>query len=298
MSRPQLAQYRDEGEGQGRQYRHPTRLGLDGKPLVVPSVTTILKLEDKSALIQWAVNLSVAYCVENWFTLGSRSPSDAQKNAQWRWKDVRDSRAWLGTGIHDTIEAEHTGSWDYPVLDAEQLLVMEEWRKLNEEWLIEPILTEFTCWSLYADYAGTADGLWRFTHRVTGETFVALVDLKTSRNTWPGHYMQTSALKHADFIMSKDMPDAVQDSKGNWPEGTWSEQPMPKFDKVLLVHLRAPEFDEFGREVKPGKHDLIEVEDTETWYDEFLGYRQVLAAQQKRKANEKKVKDASWGGFA
>lgn len=298
MSRPELAQYVGEGEGKGRQYRHPTRLGADGKPLNAPSITTILKLEDKSALIQWAVGLTVDWAVQNWHLLGSRSPADARKAGLYRWKDVRDSRAFVGTGIHDTIEAEHVHSWDYPILDEEQKLIMEEWRKFNEEWIVEPILSEFTVWSCTYDYAGTADGLWKLTNRETQESFVTLVDIKTSRNTWPGHFMQTSALKHAEILMEKVDKTAVQDARGNWPEGSWAERTMPEFDKLTLLHLRAPEFDEFGTETKPGLHELIEVEDSEIWFEEFLGYRQVLSAQQKRKVAGKQRELSKYGGFA
>lgn len=285
MSRPELAQYTGEGEGKGRRYKHPFRVGDDKKPIYAPSVTTILKLEDKSSLLQWAVNLTVDWAVVNWMQLASRSDADAKKTAQYRWRDVRDERAFVGTGVHDTIESEHKGLWDFPELDDEQALIMVEWRKLNEEWLIEPILSEFTVWSLQYDYAGTADGLWRFTHRETGETFVALVDIKTSRKTWPGHRMQIAALANADVWMEKQ------------EDGTWVEETPLPFDKHILVHLRAPEFNEYGEETTPGIHDLIEVPDTDLWFEEFLGYRAVLAAQEKRKALEKEREKKTYGGF-
>lgn len=298
MSRPQLAQFVGEGEGKGRQYKHPFRLGGDKKPLASPSITTVLKLVDKSSLAQWSADLTAKWCSENWETLGSRSEDRAFNVARFRWKDVRDERAFVGTGIHDTIEAEHLGLWDYPMLDAEQLLIMEEWRKLNEIWLIEPILSEFTVWNFTHDYAGTGDGLWRFTNRLTGETFVALVDIKTSKSTWPEHRMQLSALCNGEVLMEKVNPDAEY-KNGKWPEGSWVEREMPEFDKALLVHLRAPEFNEWGHLTKEGKHDLIEVEREllPLWFEEFCGYRALRATQDKRKALEKKMEAASYGGF-
>jgi len=229
--------------------------------------------------------------------LGSRSPEDAYKSARFRWREVRDERAFVGTGIHDTIESIHVGGWDYPELDAEQKLIMVEWDKLNEEWEIEPILSEFTCWSLNHEFAGTADGLWRFTHRETGETFVALVDIKTSKNTWDAHRMQVSALVNCDKIMVKLVPDAEKNSKGEWPAGTWEEREMPEVEKLMLLHLRAPEFDDLGRMTQEGKHELIEVEDDDLWFEEFLGYRAVAATQQKRKEREKANQPEKYTSF-
>lgn len=283
MTRPELAQYVGEGEGKGRQYKHPTRLNELGKPLTAPSVTTVLKLENKDNLIQWAVNLAVEECVKNWSQLGQMSEERATKSFKYRWRNVRDERAFVGTGIHDTIESEHTGSWDFPELDTEQKLIMVEWRKFNNEWIVEPILSEFTLWNTKYNYAGTADALWRLTNRITGETFVTLLDIKTSRNTWDGHRMQVSALKYCDIRMSKQ------------PDGTWTEEKPLEFDKLTLLHLRAPEYNEYGYVTKPGLHDLIVVDDSELWYEEFLGYRAVLKAQQDRKEIESKRKTANAG---
>lgn len=300
MSRPELALYSGEGEGKGRLYKHPFLTGEDGKPLSVPSVTTILKLEDKSALVQWAVNLTVDWAVKNWMTLASRSEEDAKKTAQYRWRDVRDERAFVGTGVHDTIESEHVGSWDFPELDEEQIEIMEEWRKFNTEWDVEPILSEFTVWCHEYQYAGTADGLWRLTNRRTGGSIVALLDIKTSRKTWPGHMMQLAALANAGTVLRKVDPAAKRNSKGVYPDGAWVEEPMPDFDQIAILHLRAPERDEFGEITEPAKHDLIEVIDTDLWWSEFLGYRHVLTAQKLREAREKaRIEDAKpkWAGF-
>lgn len=298
MSRPELAQYVGEGEGKGRAYKHPFRKLDTGKPLVVPSVTTILKLEAKDALVQWSADKTLEWCVVNWNLLGSRSPEDAYKSARFRWREVRDERAFVGTGIHDTIESIHTGGWDFPTLDREQSLIMLEWDKLNEEYEIEPLMSEFTCWSLAHEYAGTADGLWKFTNRLTGETFIGFIDLKTSKNVWDAHRMQIAALVHCDVVMRKVVPDAVRNSKGEYPEGTWVEEPMPPWDNLKLVHLRAPEFDDLGRVTQEGKHDLIDVtEDHDLWFEEFLGYRSVAATQQKRKDREKERESSKYGSF-
>lgn len=250
-------------------------------------------MEAKDALVQWSVDQAVAWCVKNWHLLGSRSSEDAYRGARFQHNKVRDDRAQVGTGVHDTVEAEHTESWKYPVLDAEQELIMHEWRLFNEEYEVEPLLSEFTVWNFTHDYAGTADGLWKLRKRGTEKWRIVFVDLKTSNRTWPGHHMQLSALINAERLMGKTKPDAVQKKDGSWPEGSWTELPMPAFDEVALLHLRAPRFDEYGNVTEPGKHDLISVIDTDLYFEEFLGYREVLRAQRTRAEREK----ARYGEF-
>jgi hypothetical protein len=256
MSAPELALYGKEGEGKGRAYKHPYRKGSDNKPITSPSVTTVLKLADKSGLVQWAVDLSVQWCVVNWATLGMRSNEDAFKTARYRHNDVRDERAWVGTGVHETIESLHTQSWNFPELDEEQKRIMLQWEDLNEKWIIKPLLSEFTVWNIEADYAGTADGLWEFTNRETGEFFVGLVDIKTSKNTWPEHAMQIAALGNSSNVLMQKLDD-----------GTWVEKILPQFDKSVLVHLRED------------KWEIIEVEDTDLRLEEFLAYRHIWDVQ-------------------
>jgi hypothetical protein len=268
----------------------------NGKPLTVPSVTTVLKLEDKSALIQWAADQSILWAVDNWFLLGSRSSEDAFSAGRYAWSRVRDSRAQVGTGIHETVEAEHTGSWNFPELDPEQKQILEQWKLFNEEWIVEPVLSEFTVWSHEHDYAGTADGLWDLTNRQTGESFRSLIDIKTSRNLWPGHLMQLAALKNADVRMVKAKPDAVKNSTGTWPEGSWIEVPNEKADRVHLLQLRAPEYDKYDKVTKPAFYDLHEVTDLDLHWDKFVCYRNIWSANDELKAREK-LREQSGSGF-
>jgi hypothetical protein len=232
VSKPELALWGSE-DGTGRAYKHPFRVTdeLDSKgkpkPLTSPSVTTVLKLVDKSGLSQWAADMTLQWAVENASLLLSKSDESATRWGRYRWTDVRDERAEVGTGIHETIESIHTGRWNYPPLDAEQERIMKQWSLLNQRYEITPHLSEFTVWSIEHDYAGTGDGLWDVLDRETGEFFENLViDLKTSRNKWPEHWLQLSALRGADVIMSK------QD------DGTWVEVDMPETSGVAIVHLR------------------------------------------------------------
>ena len=187
MTKPELALYAKQ-DGTGRSYRHPFREGDDGKLLTAPSVTTILGLVDKPALIQWAADRTLDWAVENASLLLSKSDDDAHRWGKYRWQDVRDERAEVGTGVHETVEALHTGSWNFPTLDAEQHRIMAQWDLLNERYLITPHRSEFTVFGELNDpskiWAGTGDGLWDIIDQETGEAWDNLViDLKTSKNT-------------------------------------------------------------------------------------------------------------------
>ena len=257
MPRPELAQYYNANTDDGRAYKHPFRLGEDGKPLTSPSVTTVLKLVDKSALAQWAVNLTIEWAAEHAQELLGRSTEQGVRAGKYRWKDVRDERAEVGTGIHETIEAEHRGLWTFPQLDAEQQQIMAQWRLFNERYEVTPLRSEFTVWNFTFDYAGTADGLWIITDRRTGERHLCVIDIKTSKSTWPEHWMQLSALRNADVLMEK-----VED---RWVEIDPNDVHGWKDAGVGIVHLRA-DHNEFI---------TITPEEVRMRYAQFAHYREI-----------------------
>ena len=258
MGKPELALFAKQ-DGTGRAYKHPFRTTEGGSPLTSPSVTTILGLVDKPALIQWAADRTLDWAIENASLLFVKDEEGARRWGRYRWADVRDERAEVGTGIHETIESLHTGGWTFPVLDDEQRRIMDQWNLLNERYQITPHLSEFTVWGgldgTDSDYAGTADGLWDITDTKTGESWQNLViDLKTSKNTWPEHWLQLAALRKANTYMVKA------------EDGTWSETELPAGDGTAIIHLR-----EDKHEVKiESDQELIDLQ-----YQQFMSYRQV-----------------------
>jgi hypothetical protein len=208
---------------------------------------------DKSGLSQWAADMTLQWAVDNASLLMGKSDESATRWGRYRWTDVRDERAEVGTGIHETIEALHTGGWTYPTLDDEQHRIMDQWDLFNARYEVTPHLSEFTIWNLSHDYAGTGDGLWDVLDRETGEFWENLViDLKTSKNTWPEHWMQLAALRNAEVIMVKS------------DKGVWTERPMPETSGVAIVHLRED------------KNELKMVTDKELGdiqFRKFLAYR-------------------------
>jgi hypothetical protein len=276
MGAPKLTQLSMWGAAaaykEGRAYRHP----VSGKQY--PSITTLLKAVDKSGLIQWSVDLSVDWCVKNVDMLLSKSIEGGKNIARYRHKDVLNERAEVGTGIHESIESEHTGSWNFPELDAEQQEIMGFWRKYNEQHDVQPILSEFTVAFEEHEYMGTADGYWLI------DGVLTLVDVKTSRNTWPEHYMQLAALYYAPewLIETSDM--------------VWTPEPARKVEQVAIMHLRADERDEYGRVTKPGFAELKVVQDLDLHFEQFISYAGAWHSQQKLK-NRQKERELLTSGF-
>lgn len=258
MTKPKLALYAKE-DGTGRAYKHPFRTLNSGKPLTSPSVTTVLNLVDKPALIQWAATQTVEWAVENASLLYVKDEDSIRKWGKYRWQDVRDERAEVGTGVHEYIEAENTGSWKFPVLDDEQRRIIDQWGLLKERYEVTPHRSEFTVWANMDDadksWAGTCDGLWDMVDKQTGESWTNLfIDLKTSKNTWPEHWLQLSALRHADVIMVENADE------------TWTEEPLPVGDGTAVIHLRE---DKFKVTVETDR-ELLDLQ-----YGQFMSYRSV-----------------------
>lgn len=279
MTKPELAMWANQ-DGTGRAYKHPFRLGSDDKPLQSPSVTTVLKLVDKGdAIVQWAVNQTVDWIAENQSLIYTKSPESVRQWGKYRWKDARDIRAEVGTGIHETIEAIHTGSWNFPELDDEQRLIMDQWALMNERYKFTPKKTEFTVWYPHdgQDYAGTADGYWDIEDTQTGEFWEdVLIDLKTSKNTWPEHWMQLSALRRAGLAMVK------QD------DGTWIEEEFSRTGPLAIIHLRADSH-------------KVTVESREDWisarFGQFMGYRHLWGLNKEIEDIDKQTELAKYTSF-
>lgn len=264
MGAPELSQYYTEKSDDGRNYKHPFRTGPDGKPLKVPSITTVLKFEAKDNLIQWAANMTAEFYAKNPTLSMERSTEDAKRSGQYYYKNFRDERAEVGTGVHEYIEQLLTDGWDFPELDDEQKRIIDRWHEFNEVYTLEPVLVESTLWNHTYNYAGTADGCTWITGPGTNfERILLWDDKKTSKNTWPGHWMQLSALKNCEVVMHKNS------------DGTWSEEPMPPTVGAAVIHLRED------------KWEFLMLENEEIRFRQFLAYRDLFELDQQLKAKEK-----------
>jgi hypothetical protein len=263
---PELAQYRGEGEGQGRAYRHP----LSG--VTVPSVTTALKAAAKDGIPQWAASLTLRWAHENRDALFNRDLADFVAGGKYQWTKVRDERAFVGTEIHEYIEADLRDSWDMPQpWDTEVLDMVAEWRKFRAEHSIVPHHIESTVWSHEHGYAGTFDWLGEL------DGVLCLADNKSSKSLWPEHEMQLAALAKADVLMVKAA------------DGTWSELPMPKVQGYAFIHIRPRYLDPLMRidEQAFCRVEYLDPADVDDRFSQFLGYLQAWKAEQAVKQRRK-----------
>jgi hypothetical protein len=182
----------------------PAVVDDDGKPIIVPGVTTVIKaFGDPPALVQWKIDQVAAYAVANIDGLYNRTMDqgfgflrfypkrkpDITDPLRTAHDGVLDDLAELGTKMHDWSQADVNGGM-YPPSDSEEMdQMIEAWKTFRFTTRVEPLMTEVT---VYGDgYAGTFDGLWYIDGKLT------LLDEKTSRTIGDSHKMQLAALRKA-----------------------------------------------------------------------------------------------------
>lgn len=185
----------------GRQYQHP----VTGQ--MVPSVTSVLDALGKDALVNWKVDVTAEYAVDNLQILGQLDRAaaiDLVKRAQYRSSKTAAER---GTDVHAILEdlargvavlRTPTNGW---VLDA--------WEALNREFKIEVLEVEPTFWhpgiitgedgQPELGYGGSAD----LVALIDG--VLAILDWKTTASgIWPETCLQLCAYGMAPTIIRPD----------------------------------------------------------------------------------------------
>jgi hypothetical protein len=230
----------------------PAVIDEAGKPIIVPGITTVVKVADGAGLIQWSVDQTAAYAVANLDSLYSRTMEqgwgflrfyhkrtpDLDDPLRGAHKGVLNDLAELGTNMHDWIEADLMGNMlppDINSIEMEQMI--EAWDAFKFEREIDAVATEITLWG--DDYAGTFDLLaW-----IDGELW--LIDVKTSRRIGPSHLMQLSALRAADRNYEFDGKN-------------WGLVDLPAPTRFGFIQVRPDDIDNRGETV-PAFVELHEV---------------------------------------
>lgn len=292
MSAPKLSLYYSDRSDDGRAYRAPQELGLPD----APSVTTVLKLESKDNLVQWAADMTALRAAESVDSLLTRSVRDGANSLRYWHTNFRDDRAAIGTAVHEYIESDLNESWTMPeVWDREVAECIEQYHLFRSAHVIEPYFVETTLWSEKYNYAGTAD----FIGDIDGVLWS--LDVKSSRNLWPGHEYQISALENCDFALvevPEDTDGALKYVNPKKEISWWAKMPLPKIEKRGFLHLRPDEWHPMTGKFTPAYWELVEVpgDDIEPLFKTFMGYRSAwdgIAELKRSRALREKAATAS-----
>jgi hypothetical protein len=176
MTTPALA---ETVKGKGRHYRHPVTGDL------VPSVTNVLSILNKPALVGWAAKQVATMAADMREVLPSMKHDecvDLLKGAASRTSNRAGSR---GTDVHEWVAQRLLGG-PPPTLTGQA----HEYQAAAENWLDEtkpePITVETSMF--HALYAGTCDAVVS----MNGERW--LLDFKTSSGIYGEAALQTAAL--------------------------------------------------------------------------------------------------------
>lgn len=218
-------------------------------------VTTALGALEKPGLVQWAVDNTAAYAVNNIDALLSRTGDAGFRFLRHFWSrmtpkkwddpdvDIRDvsngvlsDLAELGTNMHAWVETYLSGreTPEFNRVEEEQMAqAFLEWLDFND---VEVYQTEM---SVFGDrYGGTGD-LWA---KVNGKQY--LIDVKTSRKVYDSHIAQLAALGAADSCVVECGPfdEGAVEYKGNFFK--WGE--IPPITHYGVLQLRPDDWDDNG----------------------------------------------------
>ncbi len=175
----------------GRHYQ------VEGHDEPFPSVTTVLNVIAKPALIPWARNVALEKVKETLYEhLESGSPvidslwvDTIIEQARHRPDQVRDAAADFGTQAHVLLEQHIQGL--EPEIPPEFVQVLDNFTTWRRRERLDIHLAETMVYSAKYRYAGTMDAL-----AYRGDLLVAL-DWKTSNGLYPEYALQVAAYAKA-----------------------------------------------------------------------------------------------------
>lgn len=208
MTTPALAQ---NVKGKGRHYEHPET------KLLLPSVTNVLGMLAKPALVGWAARTVAELAADLRDSLPKMEHAEVVTLLKGAASRTGNKAATRGTDVHAFLEARLCG-YDTPPLDE----AAEQYREAVEMFLEherpERIATEITMFT--HGYAGTADAVVR----IGGRT--CLIDYKTSKAVYPEASLQLAALCSGTL----------------WHDGTQIIEPVP-IDELIVVRIGIGEYE-------------------------------------------------------
>ena len=287
MTLPRLA-IAQSGYG-GRGYKNP----VTEDRRIVPSITTVLKAENKPAIAQWTADQTAGYAVANAERLLTQSEDWGFKHLRWYYKreasiegdglnirdwagGVRDDAADMGTAIHEWIQADLVPELPFPDLDAQGepfWQMVERWEQWKAGKEIIPHRTEASVWNDEAGYAGTLDGVWEIDGKY------CLMDIKSSRGLYTSTWMQLAALFYApEMFVPQD--DDTYAAIRDW------QAPV---EEIGVLHIRPNDSDSRGNDMPSFCKWVPMPGDRVLHYKAFEGLLQYQHAQRELRLLEREM---------
>lgn len=267
----------------------------------LPSVTSILSVLDKPAVVQWAKRTVAEFAVRS-FHDGSlqdhlrQMPNPDTETVRWlaSLPDYqKDQAGKLGSGVHLLADMQARGDQTFVVSETEAPYLAAFKNFLN--WLhgqgAEIVSSEKMVWSSDG-YAGTYDLIVKFPYcqnhdpnsgpgsdqcmvcqRYAGEQIADLwlIDIKTSKGYYPETALQLVAYGYADQIILEGNPDGY---------------PMPIVNRYGVLHLRPELYSDTG-------YRLIEYPIQDSDYVAFLGALELYRWKQEGRYTKARLKNAN-----
>lgn len=172
-----------------------------------PSVTTILQVCGKPALVPWAAKRERSMVLEALGTFSAQFPGlkglalaqglerhlgDAQAHEK-----IKEEAGEIGTQAHEMVRWHVNGLMgvgrdDPPYLPPGSEIAYGAWQNWFESAGLEPVRSEQAVWDAELGYAGRIDNLYR---RSDGK--IGLVDTKVSKGIYDEYHLQAAAYCHA-----------------------------------------------------------------------------------------------------
>jgi hypothetical protein len=156
----------------------------------MPGVTSILDVQAKPALIEWAGNATADYALDNWEDLGGLPPSKRHERLKRGRYEARDKAKVRGTDVHKLAEELVAGR----EVDVPEHLAghVDAYIAFLEQFAPDPRAIELVVCHRGVGYCGTAD-LVAF---MLGEVW--LLDIKTGSGIYAETALQATAYMRAE----------------------------------------------------------------------------------------------------
>jgi hypothetical protein len=235
------------------------------------SITTIIGVLDKPALMYWAAEMAAEQAVSVAKTLADRVEEDGReavvkwlRDARFRQNKGQRTAAELGTAVHEALEQlALTGSM--PTVDDEVRPYLEQFDRWAQVWQPEYEAAELTVYSPRYGYAGTADGIMKidgsrvnFDYKTTRKS----VDSQGKRTgPYPEVGLQIAAARYAEFAATWRPRRTTKYNRRYYllgPDEQAQAVKVPEVDGGIVIHIT------------PEHCDAYPVRCDETVFESFL----------------------------